>query len=78
MLPLTFENIFASAKSHTFIHTQNKNDSPNVERNSASTSAFYLSRENLFHCSFSENAEELILQSWRISTQAKYKTVLEQ
>ena len=51
-----------------------KKDSLSME--GTSTDRVSLIRESLHHCNFSDNVEELTLQSWRASTQVKYKPVL--
>ena len=62
-------------KVRNFYPHAKQKDSPNVER--TLTDSVSLIRESLHQCNFSENVEELILQSWRASIQVKYKAYLE-
>ena len=69
-------NIFApTQKSETSTHRQNKKRF--AQCGWTLTDSVSPIRESLHQCNFSENVEELILQSWRVSIQVKYKAYLE-
>ena len=70
MLPVTSE----TPCYNTFAPAQKQKTSLSME--GTSTDRVSLIRESLHHCNFSDNVEELTLQSWRASTQVKYKPVL--